>query len=281
MSSGIVPGISCSFPPGDWRLQYCISPARITHYMGSIAATISMFAQNKLAFPPGPAYGPGVNSTYEYANENFIILSYLIEKLSSMSLQLYFRTKIFEPLGLSSTVFDPFGKAFQLVQSPAEEYYYFADLNVGPQPFAISSCSNTGFAASNIAIAHARGCLSLPFRSGSGSPKRQRWNNQARNPLICILLCSHSDAFIALCQTWYHPKEPYCTRSFALLMRHCHCHHTIAIFTFTTTLTYCHIQPQKPSPSNTTINSIAGEVVQQSVPQAQRHKASWPHIKRH
>jgi CubicO group peptidase (beta-lactamase class C family) len=132
MSSGIVPGITCSFPPGDWRRQYCISPARITHYMGSIAATISMFAQNKLAFTPGPAYGPGVNSTYEYANENFIILSYLIEKLSSLSLQMYFRTKIFEPLGLSSTVFDPYGKAFQLVQSPAEEYYYFADLNVGP-----------------------------------------------------------------------------------------------------------------------------------------------------
>ena len=174
MSSGIVPGITCSFPPGDWRRQYCISPARITHYMGSIAATISMFAQNKLAFTPGPAYGPGVNSTYEYANENFIILSYLIEKLSTMSLQMYFRTKIFEPLGLSSTVFDPYGKAFQLVQSPAEEYYYFADLNVGPQPFAISSCSNTGFAASNTAILHTQTPARLLI------PTAQKWIRESK-----------------------------------------------------------------------------------------------------
>jgi hypothetical protein len=200
--------------------------------MGSIAAAISMFAQNKLAFPPGPAYGPGVNSTYEYANENFIILSYLIEKLSSMSLQLYFRTKIFEPLGLSSTVFDPYGKAFQLVQSPAEEYYYFADLNVGPQPFAISSCSNTGFAASNTAIVHARGCLSLPFRSGSGSPKRQRWNNQARKPLMCILLCSHSDAFHSTVPDMVSPERTilhslFCASyaSLSLPSHHRHFHH--------------------------------------------------------
>ncbi len=121
-------------------------------------------------------YGPGVNSTYEYANENFIILSYLIEKLSGISLQMYFRTKIFEPLGLSSTVFDPFGKAFQLVQSPAEEYYYFSDLNVGPQPFAISSCSNTGCTSSRESTPDDSSCPS--FRGGSGCPKRQRRNNQ-------------------------------------------------------------------------------------------------------
>jgi len=144
MSSGIVPGITCGFPPGDWRLAYCISPNVISRYMGNIAALISLFAQNKLAFTPGPVYGPGVNSTYNYANENFIILSYLIEKLSGVSLQTYYRTKIFEPLGLTSTVFSPFGKAFQIVPRPADEYYYYTDINASPNPFAIGSCSDTG-----------------------------------------------------------------------------------------------------------------------------------------
>jgi len=98
----------------------------------------------------------------------------LIENLSTKSLQMYFRTKIFEPLGLSSTVFDPYGKAFQLVQSPAEEYYYFADLNVGPQPFAISSCSNTGFAASNTAILHTQTPARLLI------PTAQKWIRESK-----------------------------------------------------------------------------------------------------
>ena len=144
MSSGIVPGITCGFPPGDWRLEYCISASRITRYMGSIAQTISLFAQNNLAFAPGPTYGPAVNNTYEYANENFIILSYFIEKLSGLSLQSYFRSKIFEPLGMSSTVFDPFGQAFQVVPNSVGEYYYLTDLSAGTQPIAIGSCANTG-----------------------------------------------------------------------------------------------------------------------------------------
>jgi hypothetical protein len=88
-------------------------------------------------------------NSYFYANENFIILSYLIQKLSGLSLQNYFQQHIFTPAGLANTFFDPWSQAFQIKPALASEYYFYTNYYNGTvqtdQAFAYGSCSSTEY----------------------------------------------------------------------------------------------------------------------------------------
>ncbi|RYG98940.1 class A beta-lactamase-related serine hydrolase, partial [archaeon] len=155
MSSGVIAAITCDYAPDQWQYQYCIPPEKQTVYPGSIADTISYFIQNPLNWPPGPAYNTTYN-TYWYANENFIILSYFVEKYSNLSLANYFNRNIFQPLGMNDTLYDPWNQAFYLHSEQSSEYYFYTDYagnqnNLSTTPFAYGSCAsnevNPGFQA--------------------------------------------------------------------------------------------------------------------------------------
>eukprot|EP01031_Cornospumella_fuschlensis_P033494 gene33494-40525_t len=155
MSSGVIAAITCDYAPDQWQYQYCIPPSKQTVYPGSIADSISYFIQNPLNWPPGPAYNATYN-TYWYANENFIILSYFVEKYGNMSLASYFSRRIYQPLGMNDTVYDPWNQAFYLHSEQSSEYLFYTDYagnnnNLSTQPFAYGSCAsievNPGFQA--------------------------------------------------------------------------------------------------------------------------------------
>ncbi|MBL4933276.1 serine hydrolase domain-containing protein [Clostridium paridis] len=56
---------------------------------------IGLFKDKKLNFAPG--------TKYEYSNSNYVLLGYIIEKVSGMSYEDYMRENIFKPLKLEST----------------------------------------------------------------------------------------------------------------------------------------------------------------------------------
>jgi hypothetical protein len=99
-------------------------------------------------------------------------------------------------------------------------------------------------------LKHPRGCLYPPLRSGSGSPKWQRWNNQARNPLMCILVHSHSDARNSTVPDMVSPKGTilhslFCASHAPLsLLSHHHHHPHIVSHPTTSTITFKHHHQQ-------------------------------------
>jgi len=71
---------------------------------------ISRFATKPLDFEPG--------TKYSYSNSGYLLLGYIIEKVSGQSYEQYIRKNIFQPLGMNSSGFD-FGKA------PNRAYGYY------------------------------------------------------------------------------------------------------------------------------------------------------------
>jgi CubicO group peptidase (beta-lactamase class C family) len=144
MSAGIIPVITCSYAPSAWQYQYCLTPEWSSIYNGSPQVSLQSFIKNPLLWTPGPTYGPTATSpsTYMYANENFIILSYFIQKLSGMSLQDYYQTMIFDRVGMPNTFYDPLSLAFQTQAGLATEYFYYTDMTQTITPFAIGQCGS-------------------------------------------------------------------------------------------------------------------------------------------
>lgn len=144
MSSGILPANSCPYTPSQWQYKYCMDPNANLYYPGSIARAIQLFIKNPLTWAPGPYYAPEKFNPYQYVNENFIVLSYFVEKLSAMPLAQYFQQFIFDVINMPGTVYDPYNQAFQVIQQPVSEYFYFTDLTISlnAKPFYIGSCTS-------------------------------------------------------------------------------------------------------------------------------------------
>lgn len=144
MSSGLVSGNACPYAPEAWEYKYCWDSDLNLIYPGSIAATIRIFINVPLASVPGPRYSlNNATSNFLYTNENFILLSYFIEKLSGLSLDAYYQRYIFDVVGLGSAVYDPYSQAFKTIPNPVTEYYYYTDYTVSNQPFALGTCAST------------------------------------------------------------------------------------------------------------------------------------------
>ncbi len=187
MSSGVIASITCPYSPSQWQTAYCLPQWNGTIYSGSIATTIGYFINNPLQWVPGPAYGPTEQNTYNYANENFIILSYMIQKLSGLSLQDYYQTYIFTPAALSNTFFDPWSQAFLIKPQLASEYYFYTNYYNGTvetdQSFAYGSCTSTEY--------------NPGFQSGSGGivstvPDMIKWYSTLFITKNASLLSEHS-----------------------------------------------------------------------------------------
>jgi CubicO group peptidase (beta-lactamase class C family) len=160
MQSGVIDVITCGYSPSDWEYAYCINNVKEYVYFGSVAQTIQLFAANPLWTAPNIQYNitnmanlySSVNeNAYTYANENFIILSYFVEKLSNSSFQKYIKQNIIEPLQLNNTLYDPYSQEFLMQTKLASEYYFYTDLPFPPTenpyvptgtypPFAIGRC---------------------------------------------------------------------------------------------------------------------------------------------
>jgi hypothetical protein len=77
-------------------------------------------------------------STYYYSNNNQLFLSYFIEKLSGMKLQLYFSKHIFVPLGMTDTFLDSLNGELSVQKSFVSAYWDYSNLQITPDgtPFA-------------------------------------------------------------------------------------------------------------------------------------------------
>ncbi len=70
---------------------------------GDLQKTVASFVSNKPAFAPG--------EKFQYNNFNYVLLSYIVEKVSKMSLQDYVHKHILSPLQLEHTGFDQHSRA--------------------------------------------------------------------------------------------------------------------------------------------------------------------------
>jgi CubicO group peptidase (beta-lactamase class C family) len=171
MQSGIIAAITCSYNSTQWEYQYCIANEQEYVYYGSIADTIAMFIQNPLWVAPSLTYNivdqsnlysSANENSYFYSNENFIILSYFIEKLSNQSLATYLQENIFDVVELENTFYDPYSAEFLISSEATSEYFFYTTLPFPPSenpstssgaypPFALGSCAsieyNAGFQA--------------------------------------------------------------------------------------------------------------------------------------
>lgn len=121
MASGIGDELNCDNVHGRFCRR---SPNDLAIYRGSIAAHVGDFINDPLVFAPG--------TNYSYANPNFVLLAYLVEKLSGQPFETYLHERIFTPVGLNDTFYDPYDGQLSVHKGWVEEYvkyYYHEDLN--------------------------------------------------------------------------------------------------------------------------------------------------------
>jgi CubicO group peptidase (beta-lactamase class C family) len=79
-----------------------------------------------------------------------------VQKLSNQSLQQYYATHIFQPMGLTETFYDPYTWEFLVPSNGVQEYFFYTTLPFPPSenpdsssgaypPFAIGACDNVEF----------------------------------------------------------------------------------------------------------------------------------------
>ena len=112
---------------------------RYQPYQGSIAAYVSLFINAPLTFTPGDG------ETYEYSNANYVLIGYLIEKLSGQSYARYLEENIFEPLGLEDTYYDPYDGLLILNKDRTDGHILLTDIEGDIPSFdniGIGKCNN-------------------------------------------------------------------------------------------------------------------------------------------
>jgi CubicO group peptidase (beta-lactamase class C family) len=81
---------------------YCLDKIVNKHFPMSNDQIVNLFAQYK----PGINYNP--NTRFNYNNSNYVLLAYIVEKLSGMSFREYAQKNLFAPAGMSkSFIYDP------------------------------------------------------------------------------------------------------------------------------------------------------------------------------
>ncbi|OWZ15064.1 Beta-lactamase [Phytophthora megakarya] len=97
---------------------------------------IGAFLDEPLLFKPG--------TSYDYAEGNYVLLAYMVEKLSGMSFKEYLKTHIFQVLSLKLTTFDPYAGALGVRRGLVDQYVQFYAhrvLNVSESEGGSSSAS--------------------------------------------------------------------------------------------------------------------------------------------
>lgn len=115
MSSGIVNALNCDNIPKDSPLCHPLGGEEFLLYRNSIAPYVGMFITSPLVFKPG--------TKYSYSNPNFILATYLIEKISQQSFSDYLQQHIFTPLQMKTARFDPYDGQYGIIPFYTDQYY--------------------------------------------------------------------------------------------------------------------------------------------------------------
>ncbi|KAJ0388958.1 hypothetical protein P43SY_011742 [Pythium insidiosum] len=87
MGSGIADSEFCNTPNAQW-CHYTAND--LAYFKGSIGKHVGAFINDPLVFKPG--------TNYSYANANYYLLSYMVEKISGQSFGSYLKQNIFDKI---------------------------------------------------------------------------------------------------------------------------------------------------------------------------------------
>ncbi|KAG7399268.1 hypothetical protein PHYBOEH_009194 [Phytophthora boehmeriae] len=105
--------------------------------LGSLGRQIGSFINAPLAFKPG--------TNYSYSDDNYVLLAYMVERLSGLSFGGYLQTHIFKPLNLKFTSYDPYAGALGVQKGLVDEYVqYYAHREPNITASASGSKSSSG-----------------------------------------------------------------------------------------------------------------------------------------
>ena len=132
-------GLNCGYAPGSWELEYCQDITTFQSYPGSMSKIVGAFINRPMSNAAG--------IKFQYTNENFMILTYLIEKLSGISYNHFLQTHVSSVIGLTSTYYDPLEGSLALKDKKLSEgFRHYHDLtqtdNLDRNYFTSSICSD-------------------------------------------------------------------------------------------------------------------------------------------
>ncbi|KAJ0390461.1 hypothetical protein ATCC90586_010417 [Pythium insidiosum] len=114
MSSGIGDSLNCD----NVDPEFCHHSANdLATYKGSIGKHVGGFINDPLVFKP--------DTNYSYANPNFVLLTYMVEKISGQSFSTYLKQNIFDKIGMTKSYFDPYSGARGVRSRYVEQYAHF------------------------------------------------------------------------------------------------------------------------------------------------------------
>ncbi|KAG6610662.1 putative beta lactamase-like protein [Phytophthora cinnamomi] len=129
--------------------------AQTLETMGSFGRQVGEFIDAPLAFKPG--------TSYKFADENYVLLAYMVEKLSGLPFGEYLEKHVFNVLGLKLTTFDPFAGALGARHGLVDQYVqFYAHRKPNVSDSESSSASDSSSGPSQIAEKHLH-------RMGTGS----------------------------------------------------------------------------------------------------------------
>ena len=119
MSSGLLPNYACQemYNETNPLYKYCWDFCTFSTeaYQGSLGYYVKSIITSPMTFKPG--------TQYQYCNMNFILVSYIIEKLSGLSFDLYLNTKVMGVMGLNNTYCDLWDGQFGDNPYRVDEYF--------------------------------------------------------------------------------------------------------------------------------------------------------------
>ncbi|KAJ0389154.1 hypothetical protein ATCC90586_010330 [Pythium insidiosum] len=89
----------------------------MAYFKGSIGKHVGAFINDPLVFKPG--------TNYSYANANYYLLAYMVEKISGQSFGSYLKQNIFDKIGMTKSYFDPYSGGRGIRTRYVDEYMHF------------------------------------------------------------------------------------------------------------------------------------------------------------
>lgn len=127
MSSGIIPILDCPwihYNKSSVFIKYCLQFCfdHYIPYQGTMSYYVSQFINNPLTFVPG--------TQYQYSNMNFILVGYIIEKLTQQTFSQYVYQNILSIYNLNNTYYDPWDGQYGINYQRVDEYYLFKSKDI-------------------------------------------------------------------------------------------------------------------------------------------------------
>ncbi|RLN90205.1 hypothetical protein BBJ28_00001880 [Nothophytophthora sp. Chile5] len=103
--------------------------------LGDLGEQVGAFINEPLAFKPG--------SNYSYSDANYVLLAYMVEKMSGESYREYVKKHICHPVGMKDTSYDPYNGVLGIQHGLVDQYVqYYAHREPNDSTSASGSGSN-------------------------------------------------------------------------------------------------------------------------------------------